>query len=100
MKSKVKAKASNRSDAVQWNSAKHNSTKSRKKCPKRSKRYSRVQKDEILHNAKETSVADAASKFAVPETTIYEWQRADKRRNTNANGNESSMKNEEPRRDP
>ena len=95
MKTKVKAKSINRSDAGQWINAETESTKSRKKCPKRGKRYSRAQKGEILQYVKETSVADAASKFDVTETTIYEWQRADKRRNINGNGNESSIKNED-----
>ncbi|MFO7750423.1 MAG: hypothetical protein R6V54_10065, partial [Desulfobacteraceae bacterium] len=39
--------------------------KSREKCPKRGKRYSRAQKGEILQYVKETSVADAASKFDI-----------------------------------
>ena len=60
MKTEVKAKSSSRSEAAHWNSADHNTTKSRKKCPKCGKRYSRAQKDEILQYAKETSVADAA----------------------------------------
>ena len=81
MKTKLKAKSINRSDAGQWINAETESKKSRKKCPKRGKRYSRAQKGEILQYVKETSVADAASKFDVTETTIYEWQRADKRRN-------------------
>ena len=79
MKTEVKAKSSNRPIDGEWITEENGSTKSRGKCPKRGKRYSRAQKGEILQYVKETSVADAATKFDVTETTIYEWQRADKR---------------------
>ncbi len=96
MKTEVKTKSTSRSEVEHWNSAGHNSTKSRKKCPKRGKRYSRAQKDEILQYAQKSSVADAAAKFDVAETTVYEWQRSDKRRNINTNEHESSTKNDDP----
>ena len=96
MKNEVKAKSTSRSESEYWNSAEHNRTKSRKKCPKRGKRYSRAQKDEILHYAKETSVADAVAKFDVAETTVYEWLRSDKRRNINAKGKGLPIKDEDP----
>jgi transposase InsO family protein len=50
------------------------------KCAQRGKRYSPAIKQEILHYARQHSVAQAAIEFGVTETTIYEWRRAAKRR--------------------
>jgi transposase-like protein len=54
----------------------------KKKYPKRGKRYSRAQKDEILNYSFENSIVEASAKFDVSETTIYNWIRNDKRHNT------------------
>ena len=94
MKKEVKAKNSG-SAVKQTNPGESAKAQSRKKCPKRGKRYSRAVKDEILNWSAENSVADAAAKFDVSETTIYEWLRADKRRNNNGNNNEASMESED-----
>ena len=55
----------------------------KKKCPSRGKRYSKSQKEEILKYAKDNSVEDAADKFNVTGSSIYEWRRAMKRRGKN-----------------
>ena len=47
-----------------------------KSCPSRGKRYSKAQKEEILEYAKANSVIDAAVKFNVTSSTIYEWRRS------------------------
>jgi transposase len=53
-------------------------------------------KKEILKFAEENTVEAAAKKYAVTETTIYEWRRAGKRRGTDtgdlANGSTESTK--------
>ncbi len=46
----------------------------------RGKRYSPAQRTEILDYAQSHCVREAAAKFALTETTIYEWRRAMKRR--------------------
>jgi transposase InsO family protein len=66
-------------------SAEREGPQPKKKYPKRGKRYSRAQKDEILNYALENSIAEASAKFDVSETTIYDWIRTDKRRNTDGN---------------
>ena len=67
-----------------------------KPCPKRGTRYSYAMKKEILKFAEENTVEAAAKKYAVTETTIYEWRRAGKRRGTDtgdlANGSTESTK--------
>ena len=52
----------------------------RKTQPTKGKRYSPAQRKEILEYAKAHSVREAAEKFGVTETSIYEWRRAIKRR--------------------
>jgi transposase InsO family protein len=69
----------------------------RKKYPKRGKRYSRAQKDEILNYSLENSIADASVKFDVSETTIYEWNRMDKRRGLNAVTQQTVPSNDDPK---
>jgi putative transposase len=54
--------------------------KSKKKCPKRGKRYSHGEKEEILQYAKGFDVARAVEKFQVSDVTIYEWRKAAIRR--------------------
>lgn len=94
MKTKANTVLTNQSPSGQRITAENTTSKSQKKCPKRGKRYSRAQKDEILLYVKETSVTEAAAKFDVTETTIYEWQRSDKRRNHN--GNEAQVTDDDP----
>ncbi len=67
----------------------------RKKFPKRGKRYSRAQKDEILTFSLENSIAEAAGKFEVTETTIYEWIRANKRRYPGEKSGQDSAESED-----
>jgi len=79
MKEQVKAKDSNGVGEEQPQKAVGNvEGQARKKCPKRGKRYSRAQKDEIMNFSLENSIAEASVKFDVTETTIYEWNRTDK----------------------
>ena len=68
----------------------------KKKYPKRGKRYSRAQKDEILNYSSENSIAEASAKFDVSETTIYDWIRTDKRRNNDGNIGGSSGADDDP----
>lgn len=69
----------------------------RKKFPKRGKRYSRAQKDEILNFSLENSIAEAAGKFDVTETTIYEWIRANKRRYPDEKSEQDSAESQDPK---
>ena len=69
----------------------------RKKFPKRGKRYSRAQKDEILNYSLENSIAEAAVKFDVSEAAIYEWIRADKRRNPDEKNGRVPAPGEDPK---
>ena len=69
----------------------------RKKYPKRGKRYSRAQKDEILNYSLENSIAEASAKFDVSETTIYEWNRMDKRRGLDAVTQQTVPSNDDPK---
>ena len=95
MKKEVKAKTSG---AAAGRPAATESTKakSRKKCPQRGKRYSRAIKDEIMGHAAENSVAEAAAKFEVSETTIYEWIRADKRRGNAGGKGQTPAESDDP----
>lgn len=95
MKKEVKVKTSG-TVAGQSISTESGKVQSRKKFPKRGKRYSRAMKDEILNFAAENSIADAAIKFDVSETTIYEWLRADKRRNNTGNNGQDSVESDDP----
>ena len=54
------------------------------KCSQRGKRYSPAIKQEILQYAADHSVAQASGEYGVTESTIYEWRRAAKRRQTNS----------------
>ncbi len=67
-------------------------TSAKKKCPSRGKRYSKSQKEEILKYAKDNSVEDAADKFNVTGSSIYEWRRAMKRRGDNGGAAEVEAK--------
>jgi transposase InsO family protein len=98
MKKQVKAKVSNgATEGRSLNAAESTKEQPRKKFPKRGKRYSRAHKDEILNFAAENSIADAADKFDVSETTIYEWLRADKRRNPDEKSGQLSAESEDPK---
>ena len=46
-------------------------TSKRKKCPSRGKRYSKAQKEEILHFAQANSVEEAAVKFNVTVVVLF-----------------------------
>ena len=48
--------------------------------PAKGKRYSPARRREILAYANSNSVRKAAEKYSVTETSIYEWRRANKRR--------------------
>ncbi len=52
--------------------------------PAKGKRYSPARRREILAYADSNSVREAAEKFTVTETSIYEWRRANKRRGESA----------------
>jgi len=69
-----------------------------KKCPSRGKRYSKAQKEEILKYAKDNSVEEAAVKYNVTGSSIYEWRRAWKRRGEDGSTveNEGEIKVEDP----
>jgi transposase InsO family protein len=69
----------------------------RKKYPKRGKRYSRAQKDEILDFSLESSIAEASVKFDVSETTIYEWTRTDKRRRLDPTSGQTPSHSDDPK---
>ena len=69
----------------------------RKKYPKRGKRYSRAQKDEILNYSLENSIAEASAKFDVSETTIYEWNRKNKRRGLEATTKQTMSHSDDPK---
>jgi len=98
MKKEVKTKVSNGTAKVQSQKVEREVTEQiRKKVPQRGKRYSRGLKDEILNFAVENSVAYASDKFDVSETTIYEWVRADKRRNPDGKSGPVSTESEDPK---
>jgi len=98
MKEQVKAKDSNGVGEEQPQKAVGNvEGQARKKCPKRGKRYSRAQKDEILNFSLENSIAEASVKFDVTETTIYEWNRTDKRRNPDEKNGGVPAPDEDPK---
>lgn len=98
MKREVKSKISNSTGIATLHPSTTESvkTKSRKKYPKRGKRYSRAQKDEILNFAAENSIVEASDKFKVSETTIYEWRRADKRRHYDGTMDNAPVENDDP----
>lgn len=52
----------------------------KRKYPKRGRRYSEAEREEILKYAEKHDVPGAAEKFQVSDVTIYEWRRAAKRR--------------------
>jgi len=59
--------------------------------PAKGKRYSPARRREILAYAVSNSVREAAEKYSVTETSIYEWRRANKRREDSVeNGNSPS----------
>ena len=59
--------------------------------PAKGKRYSPARRREILAYAVSNSVREAAEKYSVTETSIYEWRRANKRREDSVeNGNPPS----------
>jgi transposase InsO family protein len=98
MKEQVKAKVGNGADEEQPQQAVGSEEEQgRKKFPKRGKRYSRAQKDEILNFSLETSIAEASGKFDVTETTIYEWLRTDKRRNPDEKNGRIPAPSEDPK---
>jgi transposase InsO family protein len=68
-------------------------------CPSRGKRYSKAQKEEILHFAQANSVEEAAVKFNVTSSSIYEWRRALKRRGKNGGTAEGKIKIEDQAED-
>ena len=57
-----------------------NAVETKKSVPTRGKRYSEALRTEILTYAADTSVAKAAKKFDVSQTTIYEWRKVRIRR--------------------
>ncbi len=69
-------------DNVGSGSVNKGSSQEKKVQPAKGKRYAPAQRKEILDHAKEHNVAKAAKKYGVTETTIYEWRRALKRRNS------------------
>ena len=98
MKKQVKAKIGNGADEEQPQQAVGSEEEQvRKKFPKRGKRYSRAQKDEILNFSLENSIAEAAGKFDSTETTIYEWLRADKRRNADNTNEKVTAQSDDPK---
>jgi transposase InsO family protein len=56
----------------------------RKRQPAKGKRYSPAQRKEILEYAQNHSVQEAADKFGLTVTSIYEWRRAIERRSPRA----------------
>jgi len=74
-------------------------TSRRKKCPSRGKRYSKAQKEEILQFSQSNSVEEAAIKFKVTGSSIYEWRRALKRRGENGGPAEGEIKIEDQAED-
>lgn len=78
-------------------SAEREGPQPKKKYSKRGKRYSRAQKDEILNYSSKNSIAEASAKFDVSETTIYDWIRTDKRRNTDGNIGDFSEVDDDPK---
>jgi putative transposase len=96
MKEQVKGKTGNEAGEEKPEQSIEGGPQPKKKYPKRGKRYSRAQKDEILNYSSENSIAEASTKFDVSETTIYDWIRTDKRRNTDGNIGGSSGSNDDP----
>lgn len=69
--------------------------------PAKGKRYSPARRREILAYADSNSVREAAEKFTVTETSIYEWRRANKRRGESAvEAGHGDLSNEPEAEDP
>jgi hypothetical protein len=68
MKEQVKGKTGNEAGEEKTEQWIEGGPQPRKKYPKRGKRYSRAQKDEILNYSMENSIAEASAKFDVSET--------------------------------
>ncbi len=96
MKEHVKGKAGNEAGDERPEQSIDGGPQPKKKYPKRGKRYSRAQKDEILNYSSKNSIAEASAKFDVSETTIYDWIRTDKRRNTDGNIGDFSGVDDDP----
>jgi len=62
----------------------------RKTQPAKGKRYSPAQRKEILEYAQEHSVKEAAEKFGLSVTSIYDWRRAIARRGQQAGEGENA----------
>jgi transposase InsO family protein len=98
MKNQVKAKDCKRDGEEQpQENVSIEEEPARKKFPQRGKRYSRAQKDEILNYSLENSIAEASAKFNVSETTIYEWNRTDKRRGLDAATKQTVSHSDDPK---
>ena len=96
METQVKKNVNNANGKEQLRkAAEAHSTKNRKGFPQRGKRYSPAMKNEILKCAAEGTISDAATTYDVSETTIYEWRRADGRRNPDAKNGKSQVQTED-----